>query len=162
LGDGTALLAFNAFVAKVSEGRVAMNASFDSTKVEARERAATSGEKAAALEAARVRAEIADGKADPNALALQRRRDAQKNIDPNRRRGGDAAKLSATEAERRVRIVLADKARYRARSGVERVNGHLHDAHGGRFVRVRGAKKVFLHLLLGLLVIAVEQASAIL
>ena len=45
--DGTALLAFNAFVAKVSEGRVAMNASFDSTKVEARERAATSGEKAA-------------------------------------------------------------------------------------------------------------------
>ena len=253
--DGTALLAFNAFVAKVSEGRVAMNASFDSTKVEARERAATSGEKAAALEAARVRAEIADGKADPNALALQRRRDAQKNvsllptlcdrgrkrdskgnaecwtgyklhlavvdgdipvgavltsasmhdskamiplmqdadgrleyrycladaaydareireccgdldhvtvIDGNRRRGGDAAKLSATEAERRVRIVPADKARYRARSGVERVNGHLHDAHGGRFVRVRGAKKVFLHLLFGLLVIAVEQASAIL
>ena len=105
-----------------------MNASFDSTKVEARERAATSGEKAAALEAARVRAEIADGQADPNALALQRRRDAQKNIDPNRRRGGDAAKLSATEAERRVRIVPADKARYRARSGVERVNGHLHAA----------------------------------
>ena len=150
-----------AFVAKVSEGRVAMNASFDSTKVAARERAATSGEKAAALEAARVRAEIADGKADPNALALQRRRDTQ-NIDPNRRRGGDAAKLSATEAERRIRIVPADKARYRARSGVERVNGHLHDAHGGRFVRVRGAKKVFLHLLFGLLVIAVEQASAIL
>ncbi len=41
-------------------------------------------------------------------------------------------------------------------------HGHLHDAHGGRFVRVRGAKKVFLHLLFGLLVIAVEQASAIL
>ena len=151
-----------AFVAKVSEGRVAMNASFDSTKVEARERAATSGEKAAALEAARVRAEIADGKADPNALALQRRRDAQKNIDPNRRRGGDAAKLSATEAERRVRIIPAEKARYRARSGVERVSGHLHDAHGGRFVRVRGAKKVFLHLLFGPMVVAVEQAAKIL
>ena len=86
--DGTALSAFHSFVAKVSEGRVVLDASFDSTKVEARVPV----------------------------------------IDGNRRRGGDAAKLSATEAERRVRIVPADKARYRARSGVERVNGHLHAA----------------------------------
>lgn len=47
--------------------------------------------------------------------------------------------------------------RYKARSGIERVNSHLKDAHGGNCVWVRGCEKVAFHLSLGLLVIAVEQ-----
>ena len=39
----------------------------------------------------------------------------------------------------------------------KRVNSHLHDNHGGRHVRVRGAVKVAAHLSFGLLVIAGEQ-----
>ena len=37
------------------------------------------------------------------------------------------------------------------------VFSHLHDAHGGKTVRVRGGEKVFLHLMFGVLVIAAEQ-----
>jgi len=51
----------------------------------------------------------------------------------------------------------AEAIRYRQRSSAERVNSHLHDNHGGRHVRVRGAAKVAAHLSLGLLVIAAEQ-----
>ena len=47
--------------------------------------------------------------------------------------------------------------RYRERSASERVNGHLHDEHGGRHVRVRGPVKVAAHLVFGLMVIAAEQ-----
>ena len=78
-------------------------------------------------------------------------------IDSNPRRG--EAKPDG-RGERFVRIIPAEKIRFRNRSGAERLFGHLHDAHGGRTVGVRGHAKVFLHLLLGLLVIAVEQASA--
>ena len=51
----------------------------------------------------------------------------------------------------------AQAIRYRQRSSAERVNSHLHDNHGGRHVRVRGAAKVAAHLSFGLLVIAAEQ-----
>ena len=51
----------------------------------------------------------------------------------------------------------AEAVRYRERSTVERVYSHLHDNHGGRHVRVRGAVKVAAHLSFGLLVIAAEQ-----
>jgi len=51
----------------------------------------------------------------------------------------------------------AQAIRYRQRSSAERVNSHLHDNHGGRHVRVRGAVKVAAHLSFGLLVIAAEQ-----
>jgi hypothetical protein len=51
----------------------------------------------------------------------------------------------------------AEAIRYRQRSSAERVNSHLHDNHGGRHVRVRGAVKVAGHLSFGLLVIAAEQ-----
>lgn len=51
----------------------------------------------------------------------------------------------------------AEAIRYRERSAAERVNSHLHDNHGGRTVRVRGAAKVAAHLSFGLLVIAAEQ-----
>ena len=51
----------------------------------------------------------------------------------------------------------AEAVRYRERSAAERVNSHLHDNHGGRHVRVRGAAKVAAHLSFGLLVIVAEQ-----
>ena len=46
---------------------------------------------------------------------------------------------------------------YKARSQAERVNSLLKDNHGGRHVRVRGAPKVYTHLMFGILVIAAEQ-----
>ncbi len=54
----------------------------------------------------------------------------------------------------------AEAIRYHERSSSERVNSHLHDNHGGRHVRVRGAIKVAAHLSFGLLVIAAEQLLA--
>jgi len=79
-------------------------------------------------------------------------------IDVNPRRGEKPDERGAQA----VRIPTAERVRFRNRSGVERLNGHLHDAHGGRTVRVRGYSKVFLHLMLGLLVIAVEQSAQML
>ena len=61
-------------------------------------------------------------------------------------RGGEKREFSPAEA-----------VRYRERNSAERVNSHLHDNHGGRHVRVRGAVKVAAHLSFGLLVIAAEQ-----
>lgn len=51
----------------------------------------------------------------------------------------------------------AEKTRFAQRSSAERVNAMLKDNHGGRFVRVRGAAKVFTHLMFGVLVIAAQQ-----
>jgi hypothetical protein len=51
----------------------------------------------------------------------------------------------------------AEKTRFAQRSSAERVNSMLKDNHGGRFVRVRGAAKVFTHLMFGVLVIAASQ-----
>ena len=79
-------------------------------------------------------------------------------VDVNPRRG----KKFDDRGERTVRIPSAESVRFRNRTAVERVNGHLHEAHGGRTVRVRGYSKVFLHLLLGLLVVAVEQSARML
>jgi len=69
-------------------------------------------------------------------------------IDHNPRRG-DKQEFSPAQAMR-----------YHQRSSAERVNSHLHDNHGGRHVRVRGAIKVAAHLSFGLLVIAAEQLLA--
>ena len=51
----------------------------------------------------------------------------------------------------------AEKARFAERSAAERVNSALKDNHGGRFVRVRGAMKVFTHLMFGIVVITANQ-----
>ena len=67
-------------------------------------------------------------------------------IDCNRRKADEAPKM--TDAERRV---------YKDRGNDERVFAHLIDAHGGRHVRVQEPKKVWQHLVYGVLVIAVEQ-----
>ncbi len=66
-------------------------------------------------------------------------------IDHHARRGEKIA-ISPHEAQR-----------YQARSQAERVNSLLKDHHGGRQVRVRGASKVYEHLMFGILVIAAEQ-----
>jgi IS5 family transposase len=66
-------------------------------------------------------------------------------IDHNPRRG-EKREFAPHEAER-----------YKARSQVERTNALLKDNHGGRHVRVRGASKVYSHLMFGILVIAAEQ-----
>lgn len=52
--------------------------------------------------------------------------------------------------------------RYKERSGAERVNSNLKDNLGGRTIRVRGHHKVFLHLCLGLVIMAVEQTIRLL
>jgi len=71
-------------------------------------------------------------------------------IDANSRRG---EQRHMTDTEREV---------YRDRGSDERFFSHLLDAHGGRHVRVRTSKKVFQHLLFGVLVIAVEQTTRLL
>ena len=75
-------------------------------------------------------------------------------IDRNPRRG---EKNVDDKGGRTVGIVDATTRRYFVRSGIERVFSHLHEAHGGKFVRVRGNKKVFLHLMFGLIVVTAEQ-----
>lgn len=67
-------------------------------------------------------------------------------VDANPRRGGDGKNRSAAEEEL-----------YRDRSSAERYFSHHLESHGGRTVRVRAPAKVALHLLLGTIVIAVEQ-----
>jgi hypothetical protein len=66
-------------------------------------------------------------------------------IDHNPRRG------------EKIEFLPHEAERYKNRTGVERTNGDLKDNHGGRHVRVRGAAKVYTHLMYGILVIAAEQ-----
>ena len=54
-------------------------------------------------------------------------------------------------------VSAAEDIRYNERSSAERVNSALKDSCGGRFVRVRGALKVFCHLMFGILVQAVKH-----
>ena len=75
-------------------------------------------------------------------------------IDRNPRRG---EKNVDDKGGRTVGIIDATTRRYFVRSGIERVFSHLHEAHGGKFVRVRGNRKVFLHLMFGLIVVTAEQ-----
>ncbi len=75
-------------------------------------------------------------------------------IDGNPRRG---EKQIDDVGAKFVNIIPAEALRYRRRTGVERVFGMLKDSHGGSTVRVRGNKKVFLHLMFGILVIAAQK-----
>ena len=78
-------------------------------------------------------------------------------VDCNPRRGGKAQAEAEARAKRCAGYELAEDARYNQRSSVERVNGNLKDNSGGNHVRVRGAPKVFCHLMFGILVVTVEQ-----
>jgi hypothetical protein len=58
-------------------------------------------------------------------------------IDPNPRRG------------EKIPLPPAEKERFKERSTIERVNSLLKQRYGARWVRVRGAQKVFCHLMFG-------------
>ena len=78
-------------------------------------------------------------------------------IDHHTRRGEKTAIEAEARAKRRAGYELAEDVRYNQRSSAERVNGNLKDNCGGSHVRVRGAAKVFCHLMFGILVVTVEQ-----
>ena len=65
------------------------------------------------------------------------------------------------EKENKARRILnwcpAESLRYNHRSSAERTNARLKDEFGGRSIRVRGNKKVFCHLMIGLLVLTADQ-----
>ena len=67
-------------------------------------------------------------------------------IDFNRRGPKDERAFAPHEAQR-----------YKERSSSERVNSQLKDTFGGRFVRVRGPKKVMAHLMFGVLALTAQQ-----
>ena len=78
-------------------------------------------------------------------------------IDHKTRRGEKSTVEAEARAKRTAGYVLAEDVRYKQRSSAERVNGNLKDNCGGNHVRVRGAAKVFCHLMFGIVVITVEQ-----
>ena len=55
-----------------------------------------------------------------------------------------------------------DAVRYKVRSTVEHTNGRLKDEFGGRHVKVRSAKKVYSHLMFGILVLSADQLMRVL
>ena len=142
--DEIASSLFKDFVKKVAKGRIVIHRSIDSTEIDARESAATKDEKTAAAELAAIRAQVDANTEDCNALALQKERDLDTNLS--------------------LLPTLCDWGCKRNSKGKTQCwRGYkLHDAHGGRTVRVRGRAKVLLHLILGLLVIAVEQSAQML
>ena len=66
-------------------------------------------------------------------------------IDPNKRNGCTRE------------LDPASKVHYKCRTVVERVNSELKDSFGARFVRVRGAAKVFTHLMFGVVLVTVRH-----
>jgi len=71
--------------------------------------------------------------------------------------GGKEAVAAEARARRTAGYVLAEDVRYNERSAAERVNSHLKDDFGGRYVRVRGHAKVLCHLMFGVLALSIEQ-----
>ncbi len=69
----------------------------------------------------------------------------KKIIDKNPRRGS-VIPMSPAEA-----------LRYNERSSVERVNGRLKEEFGGNNIKVRGDKKVKLHLMFGIIALFADQ-----
>ena len=66
-------------------------------------------------------------------------------IDPNKRNGCTRE------------LAPASKVHYKCRTVVERVNSELKDSYGARFVMVRGAAKVFTHLMFGVVIVTVKH-----
>ena len=78
-------------------------------------------------------------------------------IEANPRRGGKAIAEAEARAKRNAGYQLAEDVRYNQRSSAERINSNLKDNCGGTSVRVRGAAKVFCHLMFGIVVLACDQ-----
>lgn len=79
------------------------------------------------------------------------------NVNPRRN-----AELKETlESEAKARLTLrwkpAEATRYNERSTAERTNARLKDEFGGRTVQVKGAGKVYCHLMFGILVLTADQ-----
>ena len=78
-------------------------------------------------------------------------------IDHKTRRGEKDIVAAEARAKRVANYETAEDVRYGQRTAAERVNANLKDNCGGNHVRVRGAAKVFCHLMMGILVITAEQ-----
>lgn len=80
-------------------------------------------------------------------------------IDENPRRDKERKSELKNESKRQrlLNVEYPEDARYKERSGVERVNGRLKDEFGGRHVRVRGPVKVMAHLMFGVLALTADQ-----
>ena len=80
-------------------------------------------------------------------------------IDRNPRR--DTELKEVLESEQKAQDELnwkpAESRRYHQRTVAERTNARLKDEFGGRTLRVRGPDKVFCHLMIGVLVLTVDQ-----
>ena len=61
------------------------------------------------------------------------------------------------EEEEWSRVPAREEDRYAERSTAERLNGRFKDEFGGRYVRVRGYKKVLTHVMFGITALAVSQ-----
>ena len=80
-------------------------------------------------------------------------------IDTNPRRNKDLKESLARErkASDRAGFIHPTDQRYGERTVVERVNGRLKDDFGARHLRVRGHKKVYAHLMFGVIALCVDQ-----
>ena len=81
-------------------------------------------------------------------------------INPGRNKELKAQKEEMAAEKQRLKIMgleLPEAARYKNRSGAERVFGRLKDEYGGRSVRVRGHAKVKAHLMFGILALTADQ-----
>ncbi len=78
-------------------------------------------------------------------------------VNPRRDREKKVELKKESKRQRKLNVKMPKKLRYNERSSVERVNGRLKDEFGGRFVRVKGHKKVMAHLMFGILVLTADQ-----
>lgn len=80
-------------------------------------------------------------------------------IDTNPRRDQALQSRLAAEAKakRTLHLKYPEDQRYNERSAAERTNSDLKDNFGGRTVRVRGPRKVFCHLMFGLLALTAQR-----
>ena len=76
---------------------------------------------------------------------------------PRRDREKKVELKKESKRQRKLNVQMPEKLRYNERSSVERVNGRLKDEFGGRFLRVKGHKKVMAHLMFGILVLTADQ-----
>ena len=75
-------------------------------------------------------------------------------VDPPQR-GGRSKSILLPNTQRQ--FSWAEAERYKERTMVERVNGRLKDEFGGRHIYVRGAQKIFAHLMFGVLALTADQ-----
>ena len=70
---------------------------------------------------------------------------------------GKEMRRSFDKASNSAGFIHPTDQRYEVRTVVERVNGRLRDDFGARHLRVRGHKKVYAHLMFGVIALCVDQ-----